>query len=160
MRTKLAAVKGVNLIGVPALIVGGRTPGVLRRLWEGEPLGTWFDAQPTRLSSRKHWIAYALRPNGTLTVDDGAARALVEKGSSLLPIGVTRVDGDFEVGECVRIVDSHGQELARGLVAHAAELLRRALGLRGDRAAEALESATPEVVHRDDLVVLAAGMDG
>jgi glutamate 5-kinase len=159
MRTKLAAVKGVNLIGVPALIVGGRTPGVLRRLWEGEPLGTWFDAQPTRLSSRKHWIAYALRPNGTLVVDDGAAHALVEKGSSLLPIGVTRVDGDFEVGECVRIVDPHGQELARGLVAHAAELLRRAVGLRGERAAEALESATPEVVHRDDLVVLASGVE-
>jgi glutamate 5-kinase len=160
MRTKLAAVKSVNLIGVPAIIAGGRTPGLLRRLYAGEPLGTWFDAQPTRLSSRKHWIAYALRPAGTVTVDEGAARAIIDKGSSLLPIGVRSVDGDFGVGECVRIVDAGGQELARGLVAHAAEPLRRAAGLRGDRAAEVLESDTAEVIHRDDLVVLASGAEG
>jgi glutamate 5-kinase len=93
MRTKLGAVRQVTEMGVSAIIVGGRTPRVLSRLAAGETLGTWFLAQPTRLSSRKHWIAYALRPAGTLHVDAGAGRALIEKGSSLLPIGLTRVEG-------------------------------------------------------------------
>lgn len=154
MRTKLGAVKQVTEMGVSALIVGGRAPRVLQRLHAGESLGTWFRAQPTRLSSRKHWIAYALRPQGTLHVDTGAARALVEKGSSLLPIGVTRVEGDFEPGSCVRIVGGDGVEIARGLVAHDAAEVRRAAGLRSEKAADVLEGGPPEIVHRDDLVVL------
>ncbi len=154
MRTKLGAVRQVTEMGVSAIIVGGRTPRVLSRLAAGETLGTWFLAQPTRLSSRKHWIAYALRPAGTLHVDAGAGRALVEKGSSLLPIGLTRVDGDFEPGTCVRIVDPAGVEIARGLVGHDAEDVRRVVGLRSERAAEILAGAAAEIVHRDDLVVL------
>lgn len=154
MRTKLGAVRQVTEMGVPAIIVGGRTPRVLQRLHAGESLGTWFSAQPTRLSSRKHWIAYALRPAGTLSVDAGAARALVEKGSSLLPIGVTGVEGDFEPGTCVRIVDPNGVEIARGLVAHDAAEVRRVAGLRSEKAAELLEGASAEIVHRDDLVVV------
>lgn len=157
MRTKLGAVRQVTEMGVSAIIVGGRMPRVLQRLEVGEPLGTWFCAQPTRLSSRKHWIAYALRPQGTLTIDAGAARALVEKGSSLLPIGVTAVDGDFETGTCVRILDPAGTEIARGLVAHDAEDVRRVLGLRSEKAAEILIGGTPEIVHRDDLVVISEG---
>ena len=157
MRTKLGAVRQVTEMGVPAVIVGGRTPRVLLRLEAGEVLGTWFCAQPTRLSSRKHWIAYALRPQGTLNVDAGAARALIEKGSSLLPIGVTGVDGDFEPGTCVRILDPAGAEIARGLVAHDAADVRRVLGMRSEKAAEILTDGPPEIVHRDDLVVVAGG---
>lgn len=155
MRTKLRAVRQVTEMGVPAVIAGGRAPKVLTRLHEGEALGTWFCARPTRLSSRKHWIAYALRPQGTLAVDEGAARALIEKGSSLLPIGVTAVDGDFEAGTCVRIVGPGGSEIARGLVGYDSELVRRAAGMKSGQAAEILEPGAPELVHRDDLVVLA-----
>jgi len=160
MRTKLGAVRQVTEMGVSAIIVGGRSPRVLSRLAAGETLGTWFLAQPTRLSSRKHWIAYALRPAGTLHVDAGAGRALVEKGSSLLPIGLVRVEGEFELGTCVRIVDPAGTEIARGLVGHDAEDVRRVAGLRSEKAAELLPGAAAEIVHRDDLVVLVDGGAG
>ncbi len=154
MRTKLGAVRQVNEMGVPAIVVGGRTPRVLQRLAAGEDLGTWFAASPTRLSSRKHWIGYALRAVATLRVDAGAARAVVEKGSSLLPIGLTAVDGDFEIGDCVRLLDPEGVEIARGLVVHGSEAVRRVIGLRSDKALEILDATSAEIVHRDDLVVL------
>jgi len=155
MRTKLGAVRQVTEMGVPALVVGGRAPRVLQRLYDGEALGTWFQARPIRLSSRKHWIAYALRPQGTLRVDAGAARALIEKGSSLLPVGVVAVEGEFEAGTCVRISGPEGAEIARGLVGYDSDLVRQTAGLKGRKVAEILEEHAPEVVHRDDLVVLA-----
>ena len=154
MRTKIAAVKQVNQIGVPAVVAGGRSPKLLPRLFAGEALGTWFCAQPTRLSARKHWIGYALRPAGTLTVDVGAARALAIGGKSLLPVGITEVAGAFEEGDCVRIVDSQGVELARGLVGYDAELVRKARGLQSAEAVLLLDAGSPEIVHRDDLVLM------
>ena len=132
------------------MIANGKHPAVLRALYDGELIGTWFRPKPMAMSLRKHWIAFALRPEGLLSIDAGAVRALVEQGRSLLPIGVTRVEGDFGVGELVRIVDPEGQEVARGLVGHDAESIRVALG----RPSHHLDPSAPEVVHRDDLVLL------
>lgn len=153
MRTKLEAVRQVNRLGVPALIARGKTPQVLRRLYAGEDLGTWFAADPAPIGRRKHWIAYALRPAGTLRVDAGAVEALLRRGRSLLPIGITAVEGDFGPGETVRIVDPEGAELARGLVGHDAATLR-ALAGRRSADGDGLDRAPPEAVHRDDLVLL------
>ncbi len=150
MRTKIGAVRQVNHLGVPGIIAHGKEPRVLQRLYAGDDLGTWFAPDAATVRSRKHWIAYASRPAGTIAVDAGAARALRAAGRSLLPIGVTRVDGDFGVGELVSIVGPDGAEFARGLVGHDAAALRGAVGRRG----EALDASAPEVVHRDDLVIL------
>ncbi len=152
MRTKLEAVRQVNQLGVPAILANGKRPGVLRALFAGEAVGTWFDAEPTTMSRRKHWIAYALRPEGTLHVDAGAVAALQHGGRSLLPIGVTAVDGEFGVGDLVEVCGPDGENVARGLVSHDAETIRLVLGRRS--AEHQLDPSSPEVVHRDDLVLL------
>ena len=153
MRTKIAAVRQVNHLGVPGVIAQGKTPGVLQRLHAGEALGTWFAAESATVRSRKHWIAYAGRLAGTLHVDPGAAQALRTGRGSLLPIGVTAIEGDFEVGDPVRVIDAEGIEFARGLVGHDAATVRRVMGRRS----EGLDLVSPEIVHRDDLVVLPQG---
>ncbi len=152
MRTKLDAVRQVNQLAVPALLARGKEPNVLRRLHQGEVLGSWFSPESTGMSRRKHWIAYALRPEGTLRVDAGAVRALREQGRSLLPIGVVGAEGGFGVGDAVRIVGPDGAEVARGLVSHDADTIRAALGRRSED--HDLDPSTPEVVHRDDLALL------
>ena len=153
MRTKVQAVQQVNHLGVPALIAPGKEPGILRRLFAGEDLGTWFAPEPVSIGSRKHWIAFGQRPAGALHVDAGAVRALLDQGRSLLPIGVVAVEGDFAEGDAVRILGPDGAEVARGLVNHAAADIRAAVGQRTD-AAGAPFQLVPEVVHRDDLVRL------
>jgi len=152
MRTKLEAVRQVNQLGVPAILAHGKRPGVLRALHGGEEVGTWFDPEPNAMSLRKHWIAYALRPEGTLHVDEGAVVALRERGRSLLPIGVTAVVGTFGVGDLVDVVGPSGAPFARGLVSHDAETIREVLGRRS--ADHQLDPGSPEIVHRDDLVLL------
>lgn len=146
MRTKIDAVHQVNRLGVPGVIAPGKAPQVLRRLFAGEAVGTWFEPEPGTMGSRKHWLAYATKPEGRLIVDEGAAQAVVAEGSSLLPVGITAVEGEFSTGAVVELVGPDGL-VGRGLVNHDAGTLRAA---KGDR----LPSAAPAAVHRDDLVVL------
>ena len=147
MRTKLTAVAQVNRLGLPAIIARGKAPHVLRRLYAGEALGTWFAADAP-MPRRKHWIAYAGHPAGTLHVDAGAEAAVRAHGRSLLPIGITSVEGDFAEGDPVRVIGPDGVEFARGLARHDAATLRAVAGQRS------ADHAAPEAVHRDDLVVL------
>lgn len=156
MRTKLEAVRQVNRLGVPTIIAPGKQPRVLRRLYAGEALGTWFAADAAPIRRRKHWIAYAPRPAGILRVDRGAARALMTRGRSLLPIGITAVEGEFGVGDTVSIVGPDGVEFARGLACHDSAAIRRAAGRRSSEL-DTLDLQTPEAVHRDDLVLLRGG---
>lgn len=149
MRTKIGAVQQVNRLGVPAIIAAGKTPSILRRLYAGEPLGTWFCAVPGHMGHRKHWIAYGPLPLGALHVDAGAHAALVSDGGSLLAVGIVRVEGEFGEGDPVSIVGPDGVELARGLVSHGSEEVRAASG----RHSSAFSGATA-IVHRDDLVLL------
>jgi len=153
MRTKLEAVRQVNQLAVPTIIAPGKQPRILRSLYAGEALGTWFAADEAPIARRKHWIAYAPRPAGVLRVDAGAERAIRRQGRSLLPIGITAVEGAFGVGDTVSIVGADGQEFARGLALHDAETISRAAGRRSSEL-QTLDLSRPEAVHRDDLVLL------
>ncbi|HEY0191231.1 MAG TPA: PUA domain-containing protein, partial [Kofleriaceae bacterium] len=139
-----------------AVVAPGREPDILPRVLDGDDLGTLFVPGDGVLSARKHWIAYGAKPAGRLIVDDGAARALRELGKSLLPAGITGVEGVFDLGDTVSVViGASGVELARGLVAYPADELRKISGLQ----TAAIEArlgykGLDEAIHRDDLVLL------
>ncbi len=157
MTTKLEAARAAARCGASTVVCNGRTRDVVVRVCAGEPLGTLFLAG-NRMASRKHWLAFTTRTRGELVVDDGAARALVEHGRSLLPAGIADVRGRFGIGDPVACVDSGGRELARGLVAYSSEEIRRIVKLPTRKIAQVLGySNGDEVIHRDDLVVLREG---
>jgi len=142
MASKIQAAKIAMRSGIPLVIASGKKKKVMARVVAGEEEGTLFVPQATRLRGRKRWIAFFHHPKGALFVDAGARKALREGGKSLLPPGVTRCDGDFAVGEVVRICDLDGTEFARGIAAFGA----------ADIKARKLQRV--EVVHRDNLVIL------
>ncbi len=156
MATKLQAAQKAAAAGVPMVIASGREEGVLARILRGEPVGTYFAPKADRLGARKRWIAFAVPPQGRLTVDAGALRALTLNGKSLLPSGVVEVDGDFASGEVVAVVsDVDGKEFARGLVNFDAGELRRIRGAKTTEIEHRLGyKSFDEVIHRDNLVVL------
>ena len=155
MATKLQAARKAAASGVPMIIASGREPGALGRILAGEPVGTYFAPKAERLAARKRWIAFAVPPQGRLTVDAGALAALTRHKKSLLPAGVVEVEGDFASGEVVAVHGAGGREFARGVVNFDAEELRK---IRGARTAE-IEArlgykSFDEVIHRDNLVIL------
>ena len=153
MASKLAAAKIAAWSGIPTVIADSARPGVLDAVLGGEPgVGTVFRARPKRLPARKLWIAFAVAPAGTLRVDDGARRALVESEASLLPAGIVAVEGGFDAEEAVEIAGPDGVVFAKGLVRHPAD---RVASWAGRRTSDLPEGVVHEIVHRDDLVVLA-----
>jgi glutamate 5-kinase len=155
MASKLKAAERALQRGIPVAIAGAAESDALRRIIDGEDVGTLFLPAGAKLASRKYWIAYTLRVRGTLVVDDGAARAIVDKKRSLLPAGVTAIRGRFRAGDAVSIEGPDGTELGRGLVRYDASDVRRLLGARTDQIETRLgHHAGDEIVHRDDLVVL------
>jgi glutamate 5-kinase len=155
MASKVGSARMVTRTGVPAVVAPGRLPTVLLDVLDGEDLGTLFIPGGDVLSARKHWIAYGSRPSGRLIVDDGARRALVEQGKSLLPRGIVSVDGNFGLGETVSVLTGDGAEFARGLAAYDADDLRKIRGLRSaDIEATLGYRSLDEAIHRDDLVIL------
>jgi len=155
MLTKIEAAQKATTSGIPMVIASGREPGVLRRLFKGEPVGTYFLPRGDRLAARKRWIAFAVPPQGRLTVDAGARKALMERGRSLLPSGVVSVEGEFQSGEVVALALADGKEFARGLVNYDAAELRRIQGAKTADIEQVLGyKSFDEVIHRDNLVVL------
>ncbi|MCA9483044.1 MAG: glutamate 5-kinase [Nitrospina sp.] len=155
MYTKVQAAKKTMSYGVPTLIVNGLDSKVLDQVFKGHEVGTLFWAGPKKVSPRKHWIAHTLKPLGAVTIDAGARRALVNNGKSLLPAGVTQVEGKFEFGSPVRILDDQGVEVARGLVNYNSADLARIKGLTSAKIRDMLETGFyEEAIHRDDLVIL------
>jgi len=142
MASKVEAARIVMRAGIPLVIASGKKHDTLARVLAGEEEGTLFVPQPNRLPGRKRWIAFFHHPKGTLFVDEGAKKALREKGKSLLPPGVTRCDGDFGVGDVVRLCDPNGTEFARGICDFDADTVR------------ARELPRTELIHRDNLVIL------
>ncbi len=155
MRSKVDAAKKASLFGIPTIIVNGRVRKIISRVFAGEDVGTFFLPRKTRLSSRKYWIAFNLKPKGTLTVDDGAKRAIIEKGRSLLSTGIIAVSGSFQFGDAVSCRDKSGVEFARGLVKYRSEEVSKLKGLHTREIEKALGYKDyDEIIHRDDLVVI------
>ncbi len=156
MASKLAAARKAAAAGIPTVIAAGTRRGVLAAVFDpGVEMGTLLLADGDPLGHRKHWIAYTLKPAGTLHVDAGAERALAKGGRSLLPSGVRTVEGSFGVGDCVRCLDPGGREFARGLVNYTAAEVEKLCGAH-TRDIERLlgYKGSDEVIHRDDLVLV------
>ncbi len=155
MLSKILAAKRAARSGAHTVIASGREPNVLTRLSQGEAIGTLLRAETVPLAARKQWLADHLQVRGQLHLDAGAAKALREGGRSLLPIGVTRVAGDFERGEVVVCVDAAGREMARGLVNYSAEETRKIARKASSEIEKTLGYVDePELIHRDNLVLL------
>ncbi len=154
MATKIKAAKRASLYGVGTLIVNGRIPDVVQRVFAGEELGTYFLPARDRLAARKHWIAFTKKPRGKLFLDDGAKRALLEGGKSLLPSGIQGVEGGFDRGDAVRLCDLHGEEFAKGVINYALPELLRIMGKKSSEIEAVLGyKYGDEVIHRDNLVL-------
>lgn len=153
MSSKVQAAKAAAATGVGVVIADGRSPTTVSQVLEGKEPGTFFKAS-RKVASRKHWIGYATISKGSFRVDEGAARAVLERGKSLLPAGVVEVEGDFDVGECVDIVGPAGKVIARGLAGYDSVEARRVKGLRSDQILQALGEKGEEMVHRDEMTVL------
>ena len=152
MRTKIEAAKIATVGGAHMVIADGRLRHPIRAIAEGGRC-TWFLTPSNPRTARKKWIAGSLEPRGSVRLDEGAARALAS-GASLLPAGVTKVEGDFARGDCVLIRDSGGGELGRGLIAYDVREAMQIIG-RNSRDIEAVLGAPgrPELIHRDDMAL-------
>jgi glutamate 5-kinase len=154
MITKILAAKRAAGSGASTVIAWGREPDALVRLTQGEAIGTLLVAQTQKQQARKQWMADHLQLRGSVTIDDGAVSKLKGDGSSLLPIGMTGVVGDFSRGEVIAILDGQGQEVARGLANYAAAEARLLCRKPSSQMSELLGyAAEPEMVHRDNLVL-------
>ena len=160
MVSKLRAARLAARSGAHTLIANGQRDHVLHDLMHGADLGTLLYAELTPLTARKRWIADQLRAKGDLQLDDGAANALKRNGVSLLAVGVTGVRGQFYRGDVVRCIDRHGQVVAQGLSNYASADIARLVGVQSEDFAQHVDYvAEPELIHRDNLVVVAAGLD-
>ncbi len=155
MYSKILAAKRAVNSGIPVHIVNGRKKGVITALMRGEKIGTEFLARKIRPSQRKIWIAHGIRPKGTVSIDSGAADAIVKQGKSLLPSGIVDVSGEFDTGDAVYCVNPQGSRIAKGLVNYSSREINM---IKGRKTVE-IEGIlgykySDEVIHRDNLVLL------
>jgi glutamate 5-kinase len=154
MITKILAAKRAAGSGASTVIAWGREPDVLIRLAQGESIGTLLTAQTAKQQARKQWMADHLQMRGAVTVDEGAALKLRQDGKSLLPIGMTAVEGDFSRGDVIAVRDALGREIARGLANYASAEARMLCRKPSSEIESMLGyAAEPEMVHRDNLVL-------
>jgi glutamate 5-kinase len=157
MRSKVVAAEMATAAGIPAVIASGHREGVITSAVAGEEGGTRFPPQDGRVSSFKLWLKYAKPTHGRIVVDDGAAHALRERGTSLLPVGVVEVQGEFKAGDAVDVSatdgNGNGRPIGKGIANYSAEELRRIKGLKTSEVRELLPRASEEAVHRDYFVL-------
>lgn len=155
MMTKVQAAKIATSSGIPMIIANSGTDAVLHRVLSGEELGTLFCPKENAHGFKKRWISFGAKVEGSLSVDSGCERSIVSGGKSLLPAGLTGVEGEFGQGAVVRVLSLAGRELGRGMVNYASEELERIKGRHSEEIASIL-GAKPydEVIHRDNLAVL------
>ena len=152
MRSKLEAARRATLAGSHVVIAEARAPGIVEAVLRGEDVGTFFAAAPDRLSAKKAWIAFTLRPKGALVLDRGASEAVRSKGKSVLAVGVVGVRGAFRAGDAVVLVDPDGAELGRGLARCAAEDAARVARLGRDERSS-FDRGLDVLVHRDEMAI-------
>lgn len=155
MVSKLESVRMATSVGECVFIANGTNPHILDQIMAGEDVGTLFTAKGPLLPAWKRWIGFTVKPNGRLSLDAGAVRAVREQGKSLLPIGLLRAEGSFQRGELVSVCDEQGREFARGLVNYDATTLNRVSRKRTDQLEEILGNVPyTEVIHRDNMCLL------
>lgn len=155
MKSKLRAARLATAAGEAVVMANGGLNDILDRILAAEPVGTLFLPHGDNMPARKRWLGFTARPRGTIHIDAGARRAVVELGKSLLLVGVSTVEGEFGKGDVVRICDSAGTEIGRGLSNYSAEDARRLRGLQSEQIVSLVGSvAYPELVHRDNLVLV------
>ena len=160
MTTKIEAAKIATAAGTHTVIMQGQTPENVLKIVQGEAIGTLFEAQSKQPTARKRWIAGSLIPAGRLYLDNGATSAIRDAGKSLLPAGITEVEGEFAAQDAVLLCDETGQEIARGLVNYSDKDLRKICGYRSVEIAQRLGYTGAEtVIHRDNMVLSATAAD-
>jgi glutamate 5-kinase len=160
MSSKITTAKKVTTGGVPMVIANGLRPNTLRDIFQGKSVGTLFMPQARKMASRKCWIAFTLKQKGVIKVDEGAAEAITKQGKSLLPIGITHVQGNFGEGAMVSCVNHEDMPFAKGLVNYAAADIRKLQGLRTNQIKTVLgHKFYDEVIHRDNLVITVGGTE-
>jgi glutamate 5-kinase len=152
MRSKVAAAEMASAAGIPVVVCDGTAPGSFAAAAGGERVGTRFAAHPERTPSFKLWLRYAKPSQGRIVVDDGAAQVLRERGSSLLPVGITEIEGEFATGDAVEVV-CDGEVVGKGIVNYSAAELGRIKGLKSAEVQERIPNASAEAVHRDYFVL-------
>ncbi len=152
MRSKVVAAEMATAAGIPTVITSGLELGTIVRAAAGEAVGTRFPAQGARYSSFKLWLKYAKPVRGRLLVDAGAARALREGGTSLLPVGIVEVDGSFDAGDAVEVAHE-AESVGKGICNYSAGELRQVAGLKSAAIRDLLPRASEEAVHRDYFVL-------
>src|SRR4030043_261176 len=158
MKSKVLAAKKVTAMGIPCVIAPGKKKKVLADIIAGKEIGTLSLPMADRLNSKKYWIAFTLQPSGKLVIDDGAKKALLEKGKSLLPSGIVDVEGDFDLGDPVSCVDREGTAVAKGLVNYNSAEIRKIKGLKTSQISQVLgHKDYDEVIHRDNLAIIYTG---
>jgi glutamate 5-kinase len=154
MMSKINAARKVNSAGVPMVVAKGDKPDILIRLFDGEAHGTYFVPRRQKLTRRKCWIAFSLKPKGILTIDAGARTAVTRRGKSLLASGIVGVQGEFTVGAPVEFQAPGGAAVGVGLVNYGAADIRKIMGLRSQHISQVLgHKPYDEVIHRDNLVI-------
>jgi glutamate 5-kinase len=155
MISKIQAARKASRFGIPTVVARGTKDGVLHQILKGKEIGTLILSKGEALSSRKHWIAFNPKPKGDVIVDDGAKKAIAQRGKSLLSSGVVKIRGTFDRGDLITCLGPRGKEFARGLVNYSASELEKIKGLRSNQIEATLGyKYSDEVIHRDDLVVL------
>ncbi len=154
MLSKIKAARKVTAAGIPMLISNGLKPDILKNLFAGKAKGTFFVPRGKKLKSRKCWIGYSLKSKGILVIDEGAATAILKRGTSLLPSGITKVIGDFNEGAPVEFRHTEDLILGTGLVNYSAADIRKIMGLKSNQIKERLGyKPYDDVIHRDNLVI-------
>ncbi|MDY6854997.1 MAG: glutamate 5-kinase [Thermodesulfobacteriota bacterium] len=155
MITKVQAAKKAAIFGLPTIVANGKVDGIIGKIVKGESVGTLFLPKDNKITSRKHWIAFTLKPKGEIIIDRGGQDAIVNSGKSLLPSGVLDVIGKFRIGDSVSLVNPDRLEFARGLANYSSEELIKIKGLKTSEVESKLGyKYFDEIIHRDDLVVL------
>ncbi|MFH0925912.1 MAG: glutamate 5-kinase [bacterium] len=155
MASKIQAIKKTISLGMTAIIARGTIPQVVTKILNGEEVGTLFLPKNEGLSSRKHWILHILKSKGKITLDNGAKTALLCNNKSLLPSGIIKVEGGFNIGDAVSCCDEEGKEFAKGLTNYDAKELRQIKGNQSSKIEGILGyKHCDEVINRDDLVIL------
>ena len=149
MRTKIQAARSAAAFGVPTIIGNGKRKDSLLNIFNGQEYGTVILPTRERLTGKKHWIAYTLKPQGKLILDEGAAEAITKKGRSLLPSGIKEVEGEFGIGDLVSCFNSSAVEISRGLCSYGSSEVRKILGKKSSEIENVLGYRySDEIIHR------------